>query len=375
MELLAVLVIVLLVIIMEIVLYKKYSLQGIEYTVRLSKNEVYEGEEVELIEEVWNRKRLPVPWLKSELSTSRWLAFKGGISATGSSNDSRFIPSVFALKANQKCTRIWKVKCLKRGVFTFQNTTIVATDIFGLVSCCTNFPVKVSITVLPTAMEIGKGELSTKEIQGEIVVRRFINDDPFIISGAKEYTGREPINRIHWNATASRNELMVYNNEYSTNHNVLVLMNMQGANLYDVACAQIRDIETFVKVSTTILSDGLNSGAKVGFATNGGGLDGFFIPPENNIEQFVGILRKLAELENVCNLEFVAFAEQINMSFFTDIAIVTTYVDGRILEFAHKLKHYGKNVIFYCNDDDLQSEYQLIPVNRISFAFGEGFDL
>lgn len=372
MELFAILLIIGLVIAGESIIYRKYGLKGIEYDLDISKDEVFEGEEVELIETVSNKKYLPVPWLKSEISASRWLEFRGGVAKASDKTESRFIPSIFSLKANQKCTRVWKVTCLKRGVFTFKNTTVITTDILGLTSASTYFPVLRKITVLPVPCDVGEGDLSKKELQGEIIVKRFINEDPFVISGSKEYTGREPINRIHWNATARQNQLMVFNNEYSTNQNLLILMNMQAKSFGNVSCTNIRNVETFIRISAKLMYDSLNKGIRSGFASNGGGIDGFFIPPENNSEQYLSILRKLAELESECSVNFSLFCDKINTSYFTDIAIITQYVDDNMLEFGHRMNRYNKNVIFYTNDE-ANTHHQLIPVNRISFAFGGGF--
>ena len=42
-------------------LYKHYAFKNLTYTCTLSKNECFEGDEIELIEEIVNKKWLPIP--------------------------------------------------------------------------------------------------------------------------------------------------------------------------------------------------------------------------------------------------------------------------------------------------------------------------
>lgn len=61
----------------QLALFARNSFRHFEYTCFFTKDEVMEGDEVGLVEIVSNRKWLPLPWLKSELSTSRWLEYAG----------------------------------------------------------------------------------------------------------------------------------------------------------------------------------------------------------------------------------------------------------------------------------------------------------
>ncbi len=60
------------------------------------------------------------------------------------------------------------------------------------------------------------------------MVSRQLLDDPFYISGVREYTGHEPMSRIHWLASAVQQELMVYNNDYTSRQSVTIILNMQS---------------------------------------------------------------------------------------------------------------------------------------------------
>ena len=72
MELIAVILLVLLVLFGEVGLYRRRGLEGLSYYCHFSETERTEGESLQFVETVTNDKTLPVPWLKAELTTSRW---------------------------------------------------------------------------------------------------------------------------------------------------------------------------------------------------------------------------------------------------------------------------------------------------------------
>ena len=100
-------------------LFGRKAFQNFEYRCSFDRPEAFEGDEIELVEEVYNRKWVPLPWFKTEITTSRWLEFAGSQSVV--TYNTRFVPSFFLVKSYQKVTRRWKVKCLKRGIFPIES--------------------------------------------------------------------------------------------------------------------------------------------------------------------------------------------------------------------------------------------------------------
>jgi len=358
MDIVVIVIIIAAVLYAETLVYGKYGLSGITYRVYLSRTEAYEGDELEIIEEVGNQKPLPVPWLKSEIITSRWLDFAGTSANIAAS--SRFAPSVFALLPYQKCVRKWRVKCLKRGVFRLDDTTVVTSDIFGFVNSSAKIKVSGQITVLPRPADIEIAAFSDKSLLGERAVRRFICPDLFLISGTREYSGSEPASRIHWNSSARRGEPMVYNNDYSTESAALIAMNMQKNDGGKVVPAYSGDIEHYIKMTAAILEGLMNGGFRAGFMANGGNQDSFTDIPANG--SYTEILRGLAALdENECSLDFVKAIRLTDLSAYTDIVVITPYITESMIDF---LKGTGKNIVFYTNDAAQSGEYEVVRFRR-----------
>lgn len=365
MEIIAILLIAGAVIILERVIFSRYVLKDLTYTVHFSTSEAMEGDTVEIVEEIVNNKRLPVPWVKTELSTSRWLEFAGTQAARAS--DTRFVPSVFSLRPKQKCTRTRQVVALKRGNFKLESVSIVGSDLLGLVSVSRALHIDESIRILPSPYEIAPGELSQEELYGEITARRFICDDPFLISGAREYTGREPMNRIHWNSTARTGRLMVFNNDYTTLNRAAVIINMQKSPIGDPRPVIVGDTETYIKAAVFIFNMLAANGAYTSFYCNGSGGIHETGGPEK--EDYMKLLRVLSDIRNECSIDFRSFIEQMELSgiYFrdrTDIFIITAYIDDYMMGFARMMRRRGKNVIFYCNDDSV-NDSRIIRIGRV----------
>jgi len=362
MDILVILIIIIAVLLTEVSVYRRYGLYGIEYRISLSRQEVFEGDEIEIIEEVLNKKLLPVPWLKSEIFTSSWLEFKG--TKANKVSEVRFVPSVFALRPNQKCTRKWKVKCLKRGVFRLEDTALVMSDILGLVNCSVKIEVNQKVTVLPRPIDCDEATLTNKQLYGENVTRRFICEDPFLISGVREYSGLEPINKIHWNSTARQSRLMVYNNDYTTHNTVLVVMNMQRSEGGRVIPVYHEDVELYIKLTAAILDECRKKGFRAGFAVNGGNEASSVDYPADKVYSSMEILRGLAGLnERACTLDICDFMKRVNFSNYTDVVIITPFISKRVLQNVARLKRAGLNVCFYSDDNELvRGQYKVIPI-------------
>lgn len=339
----------------EMTVYKKLAMKGITYSLTISTAEAAEGDEIEIIEQITNGKGLPVPWLKAEIATSPYLEFMG----TTVSENTRFVPSVFVLRPNQKCTRKWKVTCLKRGVFRFDDTTLVASDLLGLVTVSMRARVDAKITVLPKPAEVGEMQLSKEELFGNIFIKRFICPDPFEISGVREYTSRDSMSSIHWQSTARNQRLMVYNNEYTTSNNVLVALNMQRAEEGVLCCANMSHVEGFIRHCAFLFEECENKGMKISFASNGGFEEGVFLR-ERDVHS---LLYALAKIEEICSVKFTEMLENISLSGYTDIIIVTPYISGRLVEFAERQRCENRNVVFCCADDT-EIPFEVVPIKK-----------
>ena len=327
------------VVVAQFVLYEKYGYKNVTYTISISVPEAYEGDEIEIVEEIENAKRLPLVWARSEISCSPYLTFKGQREQGAKSVQRGLIAGIFSLRGYQKCRRVWKVRCEKRGIMTIDNATLTISDLFGMSRKAKVFKAFDSVRVLPTPANMETGELSGDLFIGNMQVRRFVLPDPFMISGAREYTGREPMNRIHWPQTARTGSLMAYNNEFTTERRVMILLNMQrGIDIRLPLSSSVLELQ--IKAAAFALDYCLKMSAECSLHINT--LPEINIPASGGYEHTVNALRALAELENVCGGPLEDMLNGLDFNDFTDVILITPNVTDRIGGFIEGLAAKGK---------------------------------
>ena len=147
MEILVLFLIMLFIVVLQALIFKKLSFTKLHYHCGFSTDEAFEGDTIELVETIYNRKWLTLPWFKSELTTSKWLDFAGSQSSV--TYDTRFVPSFFLVKGHKKVVRRWKVNCTKRGVYGIRTVMLVSTDLLGRQTVSKPVEVDSNVMVLP----------------------------------------------------------------------------------------------------------------------------------------------------------------------------------------------------------------------------------
>lgn len=206
-------------------IYREHCFKSLDYKCYFNKSEAVEGDEIEFTEEILNRKHLPLPVFKSELTVSSALEFADTHSSV--TDKSRFVTSVFNIKGSSSVKRIWKVKCTKRGIFSVNNIVLVTSDIFGseFYSLKPEFELP-KITVFPSAIPFDVFRIMSRQRTGEIQFGNTPFTDPFFPSGIREYTGAEPLKFINHNASAKKCRLMVNNYESSSDSAAKVFLDL-----------------------------------------------------------------------------------------------------------------------------------------------------
>lgn len=321
-------------------IFCRLSLKNLHYKCEFSTQEAYEGDEITLIETVENRKFLPVLWLKVDIFTSVWLEFADGVSVVA--QDSRYITSWFKLKGYQRTTRTWKVKCTKRGIFDIKSVSLASGDITKSYKKSLQFDVNASLIVYPSITDEDRVHFHERAVQGNVVVKRWILEDPFMVSGVREYTENDSMNKLHWNATAKTGHLMVKKNEFTSRPGIALLLNIQSQYREYYGTINKKLIEYGIKIAATILDRALEQGIPVRFGTNG------IIPGQDkegiltaeasgkqHTREILGILSQL-ELRKSCYFEDFLKKTAGNIEN-SDIIIITAYMTDEIYNIIQEL--------------------------------------
>lgn len=360
MEFAAIVFMVVLVIMVQRFIYDRLPFRRFDYRCFFTKNEVTEGDEVGLVEQLENRKWLPLPWLKSELITSKWLEYAD--SQSDVSGEIRFVPSFFVVKSFQRISRNWHVNCTKRGVFQIRRVDLVCTDLLGFSSRSNPVPVQAKLTVLPRTWKNVEGEITPRYLSGETVVKRQLVDDPFFLAGVQEYTGREPVNRICWPATAKTGKLMVYTKHYTAQKKLTIALNTQLRPDREQTLESDEQLEDAIRFSAYLFEQTLKEQTPFCFCTNGVEEEDDSLPLVSPYawgeEHILTQKRVLARLVLKSVVPFSTFLQTLPASIAGDeIVIVSAYLDDNIRQYARAMFRLGVTVKIYIAGPLMAADY------------------
>ncbi|GGH76813.1 uncharacterized protein (DUF58 family) [Pullulanibacillus pueri] len=345
-------IIALVLIIIQSILFTKWGLSRIGYTRFFSDDAVFEGEEVEMIEQISNKKLLPVPWLRLESHISADLQFQHQHELEIA--DQQFHRSLFSLMPFQKITRRHKVTCKKRGHYRLNTVEMTNGDLLGLNGTHGKLQVSAELIVYPKLLSIEEIFLPSHSLQGDYSVKRWIIEDPFMKVGIRDYLYGDAMNSINWKATARAGTLQVNQKDFTADHHLMIYLNFE---LTDDIWMPIMDrplIERGISYAATIAQYALDQGIPTGFSCNSyiknfdqpNEKEPIRILPKNSQHQLTLLLETLAKLQMDRRVSFQSFlqeeAEQQMPN--TDILLITGYLSEKARERIQQLEAQGHAV-------------------------------
>ena len=187
------------------------------------------GEEVNLRYTVTNPSRFPQLCVGLTLrldpvftvcEEEAWMRRHATVDFSGTRVDRNFF-----LAPGRKLSGKLRFSVKERGLFDFGKYYLESGDFLGLKPMLRTGNVDLRIICTAPSCPLAEVRALGGEL-GEVSVRRFIQDDPSLVLGYREYSGREPMKQISWNQTAKAGRLMVRQNDYTTDRIAQVIVNM-----------------------------------------------------------------------------------------------------------------------------------------------------
>lgn len=335
--------------IIEVILYKYFILRGMKYKRTLSEGTAFEGEKIMMIEDIENNNFLPIAWMKAESRISPNLRL--GSSRNMQTAQGGYHRSVFSIMPFYRLKRTYEVTCLQRGDYNVGNVTITTGDIFGFISKIITYQNDTRLLVYPNPLPEDKMIKCFHSLQGDVVVRRFINPDPFLVAGVRQYQPSDPMSAINWKATARTYSLQVYKYDYSANSNILMLFNIDSSSKQDPFPneEECNKIEYGIHFCASVAEKSIKQGIATGFCSNGHFRDEtefVNIPSRCSKSQLYTILEAMAKLQLHRTLSFYTMIKNMRNTLpkDTDILIVSLYIDEKIEEEIFELRRGGHKV-------------------------------
>lgn len=341
----------LIVIVLQAMIYRKWGQRGLSYSRQFQDKSCYAGDETELIEVIANRKLLPIPWLRVESMILSGLHFGRQVNLDMSSGQFyQNHKSLFSLMPFMKIIRSHRVVCAKRGYYRLSSAAMSVGDLLGLEAGTHTLATEAELYVYPQLLELSDLPIASHSYQGEVTVRRWIVDDPFLVSGVREYRYGDALNRVNWKATARSGRLQVQQHDYTADPRLVILVNVEVTEKMWAAVTEPELVERGLSVAATLAHEAVARGIPVGFGFNGWAAgsekEPVHIDPEGGGEHLTYLMETMARLVLECTQPIAVFLEnEVNRAAtHTDYVLISPYVSEPMRRLLEDLEDNGNSV-------------------------------
>jgi uncharacterized protein (DUF58 family) len=162
---------------------------------------------------------------------------------------------------------LYQLECNRRGYYQIGPLVLETGDLFGLhrryrVATKPHF-----LLVYPRVMPLEGYDVSSRRPIGEVLMAHRLYEDPTRISGVRQYEAGDPLNRVHWRATARTGELHSKVYEPSSVAGATILLEYHQES-HDPRHEPFRS-ELAVTAAASIGHAVYEMGQQVGLVTNG----------------------------------------------------------------------------------------------------------
>lgn len=330
------------------VLLQKVGLKGLTCTRAFSRPAVFEGDDGEMIEVVRNDRPMIIPWLRVESRISQHLRLgrQDNLHVSGS----MYYCSLFTLMPYQQVRRRHKVRFLHRGEYNLGSASLTAGDVLGLFQCNREQAMSVPVLVYPRLLAEDEVPAPLSRLMGEVISRRQLLSDPFLVRGIRPYQPGDPVRDIHWPATARMGETQVRVHDRTAQTRLMVILNVQrkDAQWGDVLMDyEEGDIEYGISVAATLCVQALRAGLAAGFAANmpvGEEKSCTVMLPSGGAAREEEMLTTFARLTILRTLGFPTFLESLTAYSGLDMLILSCYDSDEIQAAMRQLRRSGNQV-------------------------------
>lgn len=331
--------------------YSRFALRHVGYVRHFSKDTVFAGEEIEMVERIVNRKLLPLPWVRLESMMAQGLVFgrQSDLDIRGGDRFQNHI-SLFSLRSYRQIVRKHRVLCAKRGYYVLESATMTAGDPIGISRPSRRFPLELRLTVYPEVVPMRDVPLPAHSWLGDITVRRWIVEDPFLTAGTREYQAGDGLRSVNWKATARTGRLQVHRKEFTADHRLVICLNLETHDRMWSAVLDPERIERALSYAASVAAYAISEGVETGLLSNGwtfgGPKDPVRLEPGGGTAQLTALLEAMArmQLETTMTMHALLDAELADEPSDRDYLIVTCHRGAELEERADALRRRGNGI-------------------------------
>jgi uncharacterized protein (DUF58 family) len=205
--------------------WTRFGLSGVTYRRRLERDRVTWGEEIATTVEVWNRKRLPLSWLRADDDATPGVVVRERDLAIGRQGG-RVLRNAWSLAPFERVVRHYHVGADRRGVYEIGPVELSVGDLFAREAASEERDGVDRFLVRPRT--VPAAALHRRDTWGGNDRARFgLTEDPSRFAGIREYAPGDPLRRVHPRASARLGRPVVKRFEPSRDREVLIALDVQ----------------------------------------------------------------------------------------------------------------------------------------------------
>ncbi len=328
---------------------KKKLIVNLTYSRCFSEKGSYEGEELWLIETIYNKSFLPFFFIDIEYYIYNQLSYDN-YEIDRNKNMQYARSRFYIILPFMQIRRKHSIKLLKRGYYALNTVTVVYGRNKEL-----HLSAPAEVYVYPRLTGTDALPIPSSSMQGDAFSRRWLIKDPFSVSGIREYRFGDPFNSINFKATARSGKMniegiRVNNRDFCSNRNFMIYLNFQTDTERSMAYHIYENfMERGLSYSCSLLREAFEFGYRAGFAANCTMLSGenhIRFPMTQGAVNYEDILCNMAQMHMREGCSFASLLQNDVLGGLCDseIFLLTTYMNETLDSVVDNFHRFGNNV-------------------------------
>jgi uncharacterized protein (DUF58 family) len=351
--------------------WSRYGMQRIEYSRRLGTDRAVAGDSVALDVTIWNRKRLPLPWVTAEDAISEGLNVRERpqMQTAAERQGTLLLRNDWALAWYERVVRHFHLDGLRRGSYRFGPVQLRVRDVLGRPAGEEQLGLHDTLLVAPRMAEVRHAEREMS-VLGERRARHALTVDPALFAGVRPFQPGDSLRQVHWRATARLGSTVSRRLEPARGRNVVLVVDVQTVDGTYWLTWDEDTFEGIAVVTASLARRLLADGASVGLsAANFAGSQQKFawLAPRASLAQLPRAGELLARIGPVPSgplTDLLAWLTR-RVPAGTSIVLVSARHPGRHLAALRRMKSHGYGVELVMVGPDATANAQAARLARM----------
>jgi uncharacterized protein (DUF58 family) len=345
--------------------WSRRSLNGVVYERVLAERRAFPGESLDLTLRLTNQKLMPLGWLSVEDQWSLALPLESGSLFPSPSGHTGFFRTAFSIRWFERVSRRYRIRCTRRGFYPFGPVRLSSGDIWGLFRQSLVQDHLDWLVVYPQVLPLDSLGFPPKEPLGEIKATWRIFEDPTRAVGIRDHRPEDGFRRIHWKASARKQELQVKVYEPTTIFNLVIFLNVATYARHWEGIKPLL-LEQAIAVAASIASQSVEDRYSVGLMANGSiphSDQAIKVLPSRRPDQLARVLEALAAVTSftTSSIESLLLNESPRLPWGATLIVVTAVVTEALLTAMMRLHDVGRRLVLVSLEDQPSHPYSLPP--------------